>query len=637
MGGIITMKSMLFFRVGIRNRRWSSLRIVLLATIVVTLGNAPTTISVEATAGVSPTRMEWAADNSKRVNFQPEAFRLGPAKPGLTATAMSRADIDRDGIPDLITGYRDGDAALLAIHRGNEESIFPTNDPAPEPFFAANYIKVDTTPDHIVTGDLNNDTFQDILAGETGSDRLTFLKGDGKGGFSGESFHLPAGLTALASADVNRTDGLEDIIAAVDGESGPFLLVFEGIEGAFRDPAVEAVRLPEKAGKIVTGDLDGDGISEIAAAAGSQLIVVKGRDRQLARVDRQNSPTISITSVEADSEIHDIAVGRYSASGHQQFAVTTDHDAFLVSGIRGRLSKASLPNELRKKAVFAARVSSSGTTDEIVTADVSSGEIDIYSRGLRDDKWGRLAGSASNDEIVDVLPMRLNKDGLDDLVILTRNGGPVVSLSRPQTIFVVNSTANDPDAGPGNGVCLTAAGNCTLQAAIGEANASAGADEIRFSIGGGGAQSIPIDAQFLRDITDTVTIDGTTQPGFAGSPIIELNGARGHDKFAGASTDPLGLRVYECGKQRSSGPRDKPFCKFGDRYWRCHPGNDRRKDRRLFPGNRHRRNRRIAQWNVGLRGCQYRGLQPRGRRDGRGGEKCHLGQCECRHSDRSDV
>ena len=49
--------------------------------------------------------------------------------------------------------------------------------------------------------------------------------------------------------------------------------------------------------------------------------------------------------------------------------------------------------------------------------------------------------------------------------------------------FVVNSTADDVDAAPGNGACATAGGVCTLRAAIMEANAVAGADSITLPAG----------------------------------------------------------------------------------------------------------------------------------------------------------
>ena len=75
--------------------------------------------------------------------------------------------------------------------------------------------------------------------------------------------------------------------------------------------------------------------------------------------------------------------------------------------------------------------------------------------------------------------------------------------------FTVTTTA---DSGPGS-----------LREAISDANANAGVDAIGFDIAPGGIQTIAL-LSVLPTITDPVIIDGTTQPGFAGTPIIELTG-----------------------------------------------------------------------------------------------------------------
>ena len=82
--------------------------------------------------------------------------------------------------------------------------------------------------------------------------------------------------------------------------------------------------------------------------------------------------------------------------------------------------------------------------------------------------------------------------------------------------FTVNSAADTDD-----GVCNAA--NCTLREAINAANANPGTDTIHFSIGSG-SKTIAVTSP-LPTITDPVTIDGTTQPGYAGTPIIVLSGA----------------------------------------------------------------------------------------------------------------
>ena len=58
-----------------------------------------------------------------------------------------------------------------------------------------------------------------------------------------------------------------------------------------------------------------------------------------------------------------------------------------------------------------------------------------------------------------------------------------------------------------------------------ECNAAPGADTIEFAIGSG-PQTILLGSD-LPTITDTVVIDGNTQPGFSGSPLVELTNGTG--------------------------------------------------------------------------------------------------------------
>jgi uncharacterized repeat protein (TIGR01451 family) len=85
---------------------------------------------------------------------------------------------------------------------------------------------------------------------------------------------------------------------------------------------------------------------------------------------------------------------------------------------------------------------------------------------------------------------------------------------------------------------LADSGTDTLRQAILNANATPGPDLIRFNLTGSGPFSIAPTSD-LPAITDTVTIDGTTQPGYAGRPIIELNGSLD----TGAGNTGSGLRI----------------------------------------------------------------------------------------------
>jgi CSLREA domain-containing protein len=86
--------------------------------------------------------------------------------------------------------------------------------------------------------------------------------------------------------------------------------------------------------------------------------------------------------------------------------------------------------------------------------------------------------------------------------------------------FTVDSTGDDPDASPGNGVCRTAGGQCTLRAAIQEVNAlTPGPHTIAFNIPTASSDYNSSGYWVIRPTSElppitagNVTIDGRTQP-----------------------------------------------------------------------------------------------------------------------------
>ena len=96
----------------------------------------------------------------------------------------------------------------------------------------------------------------------------------------------------------------------------------------------------------------------------------------------------------------------------------------------------------------------------------------------------------------------------------TSEFSPAVGATAAGAVFTVNSAAE-----PGDGTCDA---TCTLRDAVDDANAAAGDDRIEFAIGTG-PQRISLTSRLL--VSDTVDIDGTSQPGYAGAPLIELDGS----------------------------------------------------------------------------------------------------------------
>jgi len=79
----------------------------------------------------------------------------------------------------------------------------------------------------------------------------------------------------------------------------------------------------------------------------------------------------------------------------------------------------------------------------------------------------------------------------------------------PPAVFTV-TTADDAGAG-------------SLRRALHAANTIPGTDTVRFDIPGAGVHTIDLVSP-LPAVRGRVALDGATQPGFAGTPLIELNG-----------------------------------------------------------------------------------------------------------------
>lgn len=94
--------------------------------------------------------------------------------------------------------------------------------------------------------------------------------------------------------------------------------------------------------------------------------------------------------------------------------------------------------------------------------------------------------------------------------------------------FTVKNTGDAADLNLGDAICDTSPANgrqCSLRAAIQEANATAGQDKIIFDIGtDGGLRTIAPDAP-LPTITEAVTIDGYTQLGASPNSVATGNNA----------------------------------------------------------------------------------------------------------------
>ena len=90
--------------------------------------------------------------------------------------------------------------------------------------------------------------------------------------------------------------------------------------------------------------------------------------------------------------------------------------------------------------------------------------------------------------------------------------------------FVINSTGDRGDSFPGDQVCNDGTGACTLRAAIEESNARFGIDNLTFDLPSP-PYILPLSP--LPDLSEHsgIIINGTTQPGYSGTPVVQIDGS----------------------------------------------------------------------------------------------------------------
>jgi len=110
-------------------------------------------------------------------------------------------------------------------------------------------------------------------------------------------------------------------------------------------------------------------------------------------------------------------------------------------------------------------------------------------------------------------------------------------------IFTVNVNGDGHDASPGDGVCETStSGNCSLRAAIEEANVNSGTDTIKFNIPSSGVHTISPNSS-LPDLTDPVVIDGYSQPGASANTVVNGDNAVLLIELNGGTASSAGLTI----------------------------------------------------------------------------------------------
>jgi parallel beta-helix repeat protein len=471
-------------------------------------------------------------------------------------TALATDDFDEDGVPDLVCGYIGDGGGLLTLHLGNVDAIYPHSPEArlrkatgaftDAPFLTpAQVFETPAAPDFLGAGDFDNDGYRDIVAAARGGSSLYLFPGNGRGGLgAARSVVLSGHVTAMIAGEIDRRDGLADLVVGIDTDQGPAVLIFEGPEGAL-DSIPEVITLPAPPNALALGRLDDDVFFDLAVGTGEKLMILRGRNSMVAGRDNSRSgigEAVLEGVVDFDSPIVSISVGRYAwdERDRRQMALLFEDGALRV------MARAASPEESQSprwhvideqyllsdgaggQSLVTARVSGL-PMEELVVLDRDESRLLVMLGELganpQAEEPGAMVGEPLPAELdsvpVAVLPMRLNRDALSDLVLLQQGKSePAVAASETRAVITVDDTTDSGPA-PGDGYCrlseAIANANANGETSGGDCIAGSGADRIEFAV-----TTIDV-SEGLPAITDPGDmIDGTTACDTP--PCVELYG-----------------------------------------------------------------------------------------------------------------
>lgn len=127
---------------------------------------------------------------------------------------------------------------------------------------------VGTLPFGIAAGDIDGDGNVDLVSADSGSNGITWLRGQGNGGFdAGLTFETSSSAQYVAVADLNL-DGYDDVAIALRSTATLDVRLFDPDTGTLGEPHAFVVGVGEFS-EVVAGDFNGDGALDVAVGNGA--------------------------------------------------------------------------------------------------------------------------------------------------------------------------------------------------------------------------------------------------------------------------------------------------------------------------------------------------------------------------------
>lgn len=443
------------------------------------------------------------------------------------------------------------------------------------------------------------------------------------------SIELHGGVTAMLAGDLNWRDGLEDLAVAVDGEQGPELLLFEGPRGALHEapehiplpaparsmalgqldshfaidlaidaagqllvlrgrersrprfasqpteePILERIDLPVEVAAMTVAEITGDARrQEMVLLTAGSLHVVNYLDEGVndKTADSSSPPAEAVSDAFDETGIvESVRLGPSVASPSRARPASSDSLAPDATPESRRWRSTAIARDLEfddVRELLPTAALGLGGRSLLVRHHQGTAVLPMPEPDHLSSRRSRPALSVDTvGDISAILPQRLNGDAMQDAVILKADEAePSLLISRGGGGAAVNSTLDNQDGDPADGICDTGSamngftGICTLRAAIQTVNNNGGGS-IVLAAGGTISPQIP-----LPDVTASITLSGDDTTRIDGSNCIcayELrftssnntltgvtfgDGANGTVRFEGSSENSITNNTFDPG------------------------------------------------------------------------------------------
>ncbi|MFI5181986.1 MAG: FG-GAP repeat domain-containing protein [Thermoanaerobaculia bacterium] len=342
---------------------------------------------------------------------------------GREPSSVEIADVNRDGKPDLVVvnaGSNDV-TVLLGDGRGGFT-------PAPGSPYPAGH-----SPNDVAVADLNHDGNPDLVFANHDTSYLTILLGDGKGGFtpapsSPLTVHSHPHPHGVAVADFDG-DGHLDLVTDSWGENKVTVLFGDG-KGGFTSPGTTFDVGPRPYQRVRSADLNGDGRSDIVTTnldGASVTVLLSDGKRGFVRAPGSPFPAgqkpfgVAIGDVNGDGRL-DLVVGNWS--GHPEDSSSDAVNVLLGDG-KGGFSP--LPGSPLRAGRAPARVAigdlNGDGIGDVAVANYIGDDVTIFFGGKRGLRRGPTLKAGHRPEGIAIGD--LNGDGLGDVVTADSADGTI--------------------------------------------------------------------------------------------------------------------------------------------------------------------------------------------------------------------